>query len=154
MTIFTFVSQTDYRGSSDSKPNTQSECFVETLTQYFSNLRTHENKSLYFLGTSYDAPPNDLLTPRQANNSLKHFHLCLLDYLAGASRINRPWFRRIEPAMHSFTDIPASKTKNYQMHRTHLRCSSFHHHSILVANCKRRSNNPSLKRPDIPVTPE
>ena len=128
------ASQSDYRDSAENHLKTAFDrSFVLGLADHLSSKRD-EGKSLYAVGTCYSVPKDITLTPSSADDFLRRTHLHLLQHLAGNRRTNRPWFRAIEPEMHSFLDIPASKPKDHQAFRTHLHHSPFHHHGILAAH--------------------
>src|SRR5581483_10558131 len=83
---------------------------LEALFQWFDAQRV-AGRTLYFLGTTYTQPRGRELTVALANEALERTWRKLLQHLAGNRRFERPWFRKIEPIMMAFVDIPGSKPK-------------------------------------------
>jgi len=111
------------------------EKLLEDFTRRFENLIFKENKTLYLMTTTYLNPASFPLTPERVNLYLKKTYHQLLQYLHGNPRYSQESFTEIEPQMYAFLDLPGSKGKDYKKN-ARSRESSYHHHSILVADQK------------------
>lgn len=135
-TSYKFIENIAPNNVSLFEPQYEYKCgpLIEKLCDYFHDKVTYENKTPYFVTTVYSDNKEFPLTPPKAKQRIDNFFLCLLSYLADTRNYNRKWFREIQPEMFSFLDVPGSKNKKNKCIRVPVHSSSYHHHSILLAN--------------------
>jgi hypothetical protein len=92
------------------------------------------DRSLYYLTTTYLDSTAFPLNERTASAHLKKFHRCLLMHLCRTRRLNRFHVLDTQPTLYAFLDVPSSKSKRSKPNSVPQRLSTFHHHSILVAH--------------------
>lgn len=124
------------RSSETSNPfRTEAEDrFVKSLAKSIRTRAQETNRAIYFVTTTYIESKDFPLTADVATNNFKRFHHRLLQHLARTHRINRPWFKEQEPFIYAFLDRPGSKSKHYKLNSVSKHESTFHHHSIVIAN--------------------
>lgn len=110
--------------------------FVHDLAAAIHEKRL-EGKALYSLSVTYTESKEFPITQDAANRYFQSFHHQLLQHLAGTRHIERNRFRAIDPEIHAFVDIPASKPKSAGTIPTRL--STFHHHAVLIADQSHRA---------------
>jgi len=120
---------------------------VRDLADNFHEKRERDGKSVYFMTLTYTEPRDMTLCTRHANDNFRTFHVRLLDYLAGSTRISRPWFRKIEPEIHAFIDVPNSKRKARRHLSKSTRTSSIHHHALVLCDSSHRVKFDALTDP-------
>jgi hypothetical protein len=103
----------------------QTDRHTDELTTFFADLARRENRTPYFVTVTYTDSVDHPLTAASANTQLKEFHQCLLNHLC--SNIQRPCFRKIEPIVFAFLDVPSKA-------RLATRLSTFHHHCIVLVS--------------------
>jgi hypothetical protein len=113
---------------------TEADKVVIGLAAKIEEDRATRGKAIYALTVTYKQSRNYALTPDQAYYYLRRFHRRLLVLLANSNNISRKWFRRIQPTIHSFVDMPHSKRKASKVLPKSLDTSSLHHHTIVVAD--------------------
>lgn len=107
---------------------------VNEICLYFEKQRINQDRSLYLITITYNEPKNGELTFTLANKNLERLWRRLLQELSGRRHFERSWFRKIEPTMFSFVDVPNSKAKNLKVGSIPVHASTVHHHSIIACH--------------------
>ena len=94
--------------------------------------RRNAGQSLFMVTTTYNEPKGGELTVQLANRNLDRAWRRLLEYVLETRHFERPKFRRIQPWMMAFIDVPGSKPKSEKAFGVPIHESRFHHHSILA----------------------
>lgn len=105
--------------------------FVDAWTDYFQKLR-NEGKALYFVSFTYIEANAVPLTPAMATKNLRQVDRELRKYLY--RKTGRSSFKKIQPSLFCFLDVPGSKPKHYLHGGAPKHESTYHHHCIVVVD--------------------
>lgn len=105
---------------------------VEELIRYFNKIIATQQKTAYAVSITYADSVEFPLTPESANRNLMQVHRSLLSHLS--RRYNRPYFRKIEPIVYAFLDMPSSRIKREKATSAPTRLSTYHHHCIVLVD--------------------
>lgn len=108
--------------------------YVLGLVKTFNDHARDKNRTIYFVSITYKESNDYPVTAAAAHNHLKRFHLHFARKLCKTRHLELERFRKIEPILFAFIDVPGSKPKHYNSKTVPQQDSTFHHHCILIAD--------------------
>lgn len=115
----------------------QTQTDRDVVLAWTKTIRDHareKKRKIFFITITYKEPNDHPVTAAAASNHLKRFHLHFARKLCNTRHLEYDRFRKIEPILLAFIDVPGSKPKHYNSHTVPQQDSTFHHHCILIAD--------------------
>ncbi len=122
--------------------------YVLGLVKTFSDHAREKNRKIFFVSITYKESKDYPITAAAAHNNLKRFHLHFARKLCNTRHLEYERYRKMEPILFAFIDVPGSKPKHYELKSVPQHESTFHHHCILIADEQYVDQLDALTNPD------